>query len=96
VNQLGLNLKQTGLDAVEHSNLTWVEQMRILARSFSLGHGSVTADEVRGYAREMDWHPESPNAYGAVFRGEHWKAIGRTRSTWPGNHGRSICVWQWV
>ena len=96
MNQLGLALKQRGLDAVEESNLTWVEAMRDHARVISLMTGEVTADDVRQHAREMEWQPESPNAFGAVFRGRHWLCIGRTKSKHPGNHAREIRVWKWV
>jgi len=96
MNQLGLQLKQRGLDAVEHSNETWVERMRICAREVSRECGGVTADDVRGYAQFIGWHPESPNAYGAVFRGKRWQCIGRKKSEHPGNHSREIRVWKWV
>jgi len=74
----------------------WVEAMRDHARVISLMTGEVTADDVRQHAREMEWQPESPNAFGAVFRGRHWLCIGRTKSKHPGNHAREIRVWKWV
>ena len=93
---LGLRLKEGGLDAVEHSNESWVEGMRKFAKRFSEQFGQVNADDVRRYSRKIGWHPESPNAFGAVFRGQGWRAIGRTKSEWPGNHGREIKVWRWA
>jgi hypothetical protein len=98
MNQLGLplRLKSRGLDAVENANLTWVETMREHAKVISLTLGEVTADDVRQFARDIEWQPESPNAYGAVFRGKHWQCIGRTKSKHPGNHAREIRVWRWV
>jgi len=96
MNQLALKLKERGLDAVEESNLTWVEEMRHHARYVSLREGKVTADNVRDHARAIGWKPDKPNAYGAIFRGKHWRCIGRTKSTWPGNHAREIRIWKWV
>ena len=93
--QLGLALRDRGLDAVEHTNETWVEAMRAFAKRHSNSYGEVTADDVRHYTRSIGWMPESPNAFGAIFRNAGWQAIERTRSTWPGNHGRSIVVWRW-
>ena len=96
MSQLALRLKQRGIDAVEESNLTWVEEMRQHARFVSLRDGSVTADDVRDHVQAIGWKPESPNAYGAVFRGKHWKCIGRCKSKHPGNHAREIKVWAFV
>ena len=96
MNQLGLQLKQRGLDAVEQSNLSWVEEMRQFARNLSLWNGQVCADDVRRRAHSLDWPPDSPNAYGAIFRGKHWRCIGRKKSEHPGNHAREIRVWKWV
>ena len=92
---LGLRLKERGLDAVTETNLTWVENMRVWAMCKSQMDGEVNADDIRAYSRRMDWKPDSPNAFGAVFRGRNWKCIGRCKSAWPGNHGRSICIWKY-
>jgi len=92
---LGLRLKDRGLDAVENSNESWVDTMRKYAVWFSLKAGSVTADNVRQYARNIDFQPDSPNAYGAIFRGKGWKCVGRTKSSHPGNHAREIRVWRY-
>ena len=96
MNQLGLQLKQRGLDAVEQSNLPWVEYMREAAKHESRKTGSVDADYVRACVRFMNWKPDSPNSYGAIFRGKHWRCIGRKKSEHPGNHAREIRVWRWV
>ena len=93
---LPLRLKATGMDAVENSNITWVELMRSHAIWTCAADGSVTADDVRKYAREIDWQPDSPNAYGAIFRGKRWQCIGRKKSEAPSNHAREIRVWRWI
>ena len=94
--QLGLRLKQRGIDAVEESNFDWVSFMRELAQTHSDIYGSVTADNVRNVSEKTARHPKHPNAYGAVFKGKGWKAIGYTQSQHPSNHGRTIRVWRWV
>lgn len=93
--QLGLRLKERGLDAVEHTNLKWVDMMRNQAKYLSLALGAVDADDIRDYAKKTGLQPEHPNAYGAVFRGKGWKAIGWVQSRHASNHGRSIRVWKW-
>ena len=93
--QLGMRLRERGLDAVENSHLTWVEAMREQAKRVSLATGHVSADEIRKYARSIQWNPESPNAYGAVFRGKAWRCIGRKKSDHPGNHAREIRIWKY-
>ena len=94
--QLGMRLKVRGLDAVEESHLTWVEEMREQAKRVSHATGQTSADDIRKYARAIGWQPESPNAYGAVFRGKCWRCIGRKKSEHPGNHAREIRIWRWV
>jgi hypothetical protein len=93
---LPLRLKNIGLDAVEHSSRDWVQYMREAAIEVAKESGSVDADYVRACSRFMNFHPHSPNAYGAIFRGKRWKCIGRKKSTWPSNHAREIRVWTWV
>ena len=94
--QLGLALKESGLDAIEVSNAAWLKKMREYAVTFSRFTGEVSADDVRRYAEQVHWKPHHSNAYGGIFRGTGWKAIGYTQSQHPSNHGRTIRVWRWV
>lgn len=101
MNQLGLKLKQRGLDAVEHSNLTWVEAMREYAKQVSAQEGCVCADDIREYANRIDWHPAHHNAFGAVFRPK-WRdgiggfvMMGWRASDAPSRHSAVIRVWRW-
>lgn len=100
---LGLRLKQLGQDAAEENSQSWVSEMRRYARVVSSREGEVSADEVRAYALRIGWHPESPNAFGAIFRPtyksgkrEGWIQMGHKRSEWPSNHGREIRRWRWI
>ena len=94
--QLGLALKESGLDAIEVSNQAWLKKMREFAVGFSRQHTEVTADDVRYYAGRVHWKPHHSNAYGGIFRGPGWKPVGYTQSRHPSNHGRTIRIWRWV
>ena len=94
--QLGLALKESGLDAIEVSNAAWLKKMREYAVSFSRNHGEVSADDVREYAERVNWKPHHSNAYGGIFRGDGWEAISYIPSRHKSNHGRMIRVWRWV
>jgi hypothetical protein len=96
MNQLGLILKEAGQDLVEASNGDWMGTIREVARVFSRGFGEVTSDDLRLWCDKNDCQPKHPNAWGSVFRGKHWVAIGLRRSTYPSNHGRRIVVWRSV
>lgn len=93
----GQQLKMQGLDLVEQNNTTWVERMRDVAKiqcATSL-NGTVTTDNLRYWANATNDHPESPNAWGAVFRGKHWECVGRVKSGYRSNHAREIKVWRY-
>lgn len=91
----GLALKQAGLDRVEDSNSEWLWKMRTWAVMICQSRGSVTTDDLRWHCKAGD-QPHSENAWGAVFRGKHWRKAGAITSTWPSNHYREIKVWEWV
>ena len=91
--QMGLRLKESGLDSVEQNNLTWVERMRLWAKIHADIHGSVSADDVRRLAKDDE--PDHPNAYGSIFRPKEWRCVGRKVSETASCHGREIKVWKW-
>ncbi len=93
--QLGLGLRDQGLDQVESHNLSWVEQMRRQARKVCMMKGHVTTDDLRDFADAEDLQPTHQNAWGSIFRGKHWKPVGRCRSTRAAAHGRTIITWVW-
>lgn len=94
--QLGMNLRDYGLDLVEANNLTWIERLRKVAQHISNVRGSVSADDLRRYAAKHNDYPAHQNAWGGVFRGNEWLAIGRKKSTTVTAHARWIMVWRWV
>ena len=93
--QLGLFMRDRGIDSVEQNNLTWVERMRFHAKKISDTFGEVCADDLREIAARTHDNPEHCNAWGAVFRGKQWRVIGRRKSTTPTAHAREIKVWKW-
>lgn len=93
---LGENLRDKGKDLVENNNERWIDHMREYAAEYSLDHGQVTTDQLRDYADLIHWQPEHPNAWGAMFRGKQWRAIGRIKSKRTSNHARLITVWRYV
>lgn len=91
----GQRLKQQGLDQVE-SDAEFLRKMRWYAQIYSDSQGCVTTDVLRTIAANIRLAPRSPNSWGAIFRGKHWKVIGRQHSALTSNHGRFINVWQYV
>jgi hypothetical protein len=96
VEQLGLFLRDNGLDSVENNNLTWVERMREIAKKISIEQGEVCADDLRRIADRANDNPDHVNAWGAVFRGSQWRVIGRRKSITPSAHAREIKVWRYL
>lgn len=72
----GKQHKEAGIELVTEHNSDFVEVMREFAANFSMQHGSISSDEVRSYALNRGLSPKHKNAWGAVFHGKHWKAIG--------------------
>ena len=93
--QLGLFLRDNGLDSVENNNLTWVQRMRKIAQRICREQGEVCADDLRRIADSTADQPGHVNAWGAVFRGKDWRVIGRRKSITPSAHAREIKVWKY-
>ena len=85
-----------GLASIEVNHSTWLQIMRERARIVSNEQGCVTADDLRWYADTNNLWPTHQNAWGAVFKGRGWKAIGTIQSAYVTNHGRLIRKWRWV
>lgn len=92
----GALLKEDGFASVSENNTVFLAQMRAEARRISEIRGWVTSDDLRVYASQQNLEPTHCNAYGAIFKGPQWKIIGRRKSAVPGNHARSIAIWQYV
>lgn len=81
------------LDGVEANNLTWLEWARAMAVTYSNEWGSVTSDDIRRIADKTGYQPDSPKSWGALFKCDGWRCIGRERSRYASNNGRFICEW---
>ena len=91
--QLGLQLRDTGLDRVEQKSMTFQERMRMEAIRICRLKGYVDSDDLRELAEEEGIEPHHKNAWGAVFRGSDWVAVGVANSRIPTNHARLIRRW---
>jgi hypothetical protein len=89
----GENPKDTGIASVESHNPTFVEKMRARAIEVATSEGTVTSDDLRRYGKAYGIEPNHPNAWGAIFRGNLWRSVGRKKSTLNSNHSREIRVW---
>jgi hypothetical protein len=92
----GEALKAAGLDRVMARNCEWITAMRAEAIRLSQANGCVTVDELRAFALQHGSVPTHDNAWGGIFRGPRWKAIGRRKSQWPSSHAREVKIWRYV
>lgn len=91
--------EQTTLDeamaSVEGNNFDWLVWARGAALAISLTAGSVTTDDIHDKADAQGLQPDSPHAWGAIFKCKGWTWVGRERSRYASNHGRHISRWRW-
>ena len=90
----GEMLKREGIAKVSVNGAEFLAWARPLAKDIFAFDGEVTTDEIRYWADQNGIKPHHPNCWGAIFAGKEWKCVGRRRSTWPSNHGRSIAIWR--
>lgn len=88
--------KDAGIETVREHNSDFIAMMQATARNISQAVGSVTSDDLRRAAQNYGIEPRHQNAWGAIFRGKEWMAIGYTKSTLVSNHARTIRVWKHV
>lgn len=91
--QLGLALQAKGIMKRESHDAAFIAQLRDYAITFCTVQGFVHSDALRQYAIDHRLTPSHPNSWGCIFKGKHWKAIGRQRSMISSNHGRFINVY---
>jgi len=95
--QLAAFAKEEALDLLEDANQGWLQVMRDAARLIYFFNGEVTSDDLRKFADTYDFHPPTSNkAFGAIFRGPAWEAVGFTTSKLPTSHARPIRVWRYI
>ena len=90
--QLGLELRDQGLESVSRNNENWLKAMRARARLIARARGSVSSDDIHAYCDEINWHPNHHNAFGAVFR-VGFRRVDYIKSTRPEARGRDIKLW---
>ena len=90
-----LEQKELGLFAVELNNMDFVFKAREVARLICTVSGSVTVDQIRTHPAMKGLQPSSPNTWGAIFTGKHWRVVDETRSTITSNHHRRIYRWRY-
>jgi hypothetical protein len=91
----GAALKEAGQDAIEQTDLVFVQRMRAAAKEISKTQGSVSSDDLRVFGCAHGIYPIHRNSYGAIFRGKGWQEIGRKKSRLPSSHAREIRIWRW-
>jgi hypothetical protein len=95
--KLGELLKKEGIERVYLNNEEWVSEARREAVRISSRIGSVSAVDIRRWADRTGYHPQSPNAWGAVFRGKQWKPTGVwEKARHAEGHARQVQVWKYV
>lgn len=89
----GRRRRDAGVEATESANGEWIQRIRAVAVALRRQLGTTTVDDLRVYADNHNLQPQSPNAWGAVFRGEHWEVRGYAQSAYKSNHARRVIVW---
>lgn len=94
---LGENMKELGQLRVERKYNEWVVEARRFAVRHCAKAGSVSAVEVRDWAKRTGNIPDDPLAYSAVFKGKEWQPTGEyTKSRHAGGHARRVMRWKYV
>jgi len=93
---IGAKRKKRGLALVELSCAEFLAEMRTEAKKHAARHGYVTTDNLREYATMKKLRPDTPNAWGAIFKGSEWECVGRVPSRYRTNNARYICQWRMV
>ena len=91
----GQRLKEEGIaEAKEHSQ-SWVDVMKAWLIEFAQKNdGYACADDAREYSERHHFYPESPAAWGSLFRSKVWVFIEWTQSRYTTNHRRPIRRWR--
>ena len=89
----GRRLRDEGKALVAEGNASFLDVIRAVARDIARDTGSVSANDLRAYALEHGLAPDHPNAWGAVFKGGEWRALGYVQSSIPSRHAGMIREW---
>lgn len=89
----GISRKEYALDHIEVANRVFVQHMRDVARSIIRERGRVSTDDLRRYCAQRGVTPQHCGAWGVIFRGRDWIAVGHKNTDIATSHGREIRVW---
>lgn len=90
----GIAGRDAGILQVISNNQCFVSTMKGIARLLARRRGVVSSDDLRKMATEYGVRPNHENAWGAIFRGKEWQAVGFIKSKLPSNHARMIRTWR--
>lgn len=93
---LGEVLRDEGVERAAMDNGEWLVWIRREAVRFCARWGQVSSSDLRKIADRHDLQPFSDNAWGAVFRGAQWEAVGWEQNSRPSAHARHVRVWKYV
>ena len=89
--------KEHGLQSSADSRKRILDTAKEVARSLARMHGRVDADMVQAELMQIGITPEDlGNAAGSIFRGKHWRCVGRKPSTRVSRHGNEIRIWSLI
>ena len=91
----GVKRREEGKDRVSENADDWLSWIRAHAVTISAERGGVSAGDLRRVADMFNRQPHHPNAWGAVFRGKHWKHVGYIPNAKPSAHARIVRVWRY-
>jgi hypothetical protein len=91
---LALKARDEGIQAVSHSNATFIETVRSAARMICRKNGTVSADDVREWAKQRGIEPTHKNAWGAVFCKSEFEFVCYFRSRQLSGRGNLISRWR--
>ena len=80
------------LTQVGANNEPWLAWARRWAQGRCTAYG-ITTDDLREQADLMGYQPDSPHAWGAVFKAPGWRCVGREPSRYKSNNSRWIGRW---
>jgi len=87
----GQSRKRAGMSKAAANNAEWLEWIRAQARAIGTYQETVSADDLRPIADAMNRHPNTPNAWGSVFKGSEWVFVDRVKSKTRSRHAGIIC-----
>ncbi len=92
----GLQAKREGQEsALLTAGAKWTQLMLDRALHLTRVQGTLTNDDLRQYAIQIDRLPPHGNCWGALWRRPGWVKVGHTISRWPSNRGHEIGVWRY-